>query len=586
MTNNRAIAYLDAEDQSKDAFASFRGSMLDTEKLTGRLKATLAGLFSVTAVTAGVRAIVQAASEAEQSEARLAATLRATGLSAGLTIKELERLNEQLVELTQFDDEGIRNAQATLLKFGNIQGEVFERTLRSAADLAAFMGTDLPAAAQLLGKAIQSPTEGVGALERNIGKLSAAQERVIKDLVDSGRQYEAQEELLRILQERIGGTAEAMNTGFTKATSDASKAWGDFLEELGRTDGVGGIAVGALGSITAALKAIRQEISPERYSDFGIIMNAFRGRLGAAPAAAAAAGPTPEEQAARAAAERARAAAAAEAEAAMGDRNAATIAKLREQEAKRASDERLAREKRLQEEGVRGWVQYAEAVLGEAERLDRELANIADDRSRREEQERQADLQRQIAAIDEQERIDREAGLAANGGRAAGMKELEDQTRRNKDVARELGLTFTSAFEDAVVAGESLRSVLSGIAEDIGRLVLRKGVTEPAAGFLSGFLDDLDLGKLFSGFFAEGGFIQPGTFGIVGERGPEIAFGGASGQTITPLAAGNTYVINAPGADAAALAQVERTVRELYKAVPRIARDAVAGGRARGMELG
>jgi len=41
-------------------------------------------------------------------------------------------------------------------------------------------------------------------------------------------------------------------------------------------------------------------------------------------------------------------------------------------------------------------------------------------------------------------------------------------------------------------------------------------------------------GGLFAGGFAEGGFIPRGQFGIVGERGPELAFAGA-GSTITPL---------------------------------------------------
>ena len=34
---------------------------------------------------------------------------------------------------------------------------------------------------------------------------------------------------------------------------------------------------------------------------------------------------------------------------------------------------------------------------------------------------------------------------------------------------------------------------------------------------------------LFSGAMAEGGFVAPGKFALVGERGPEIAFGGRSG---------------------------------------------------------
>ena len=60
-------------------------------------------------------------------------------------------MNEELVGLTEFDDESIRNAQAQLLKFGEIAGTNFERALKAAADFAAFTGTDLPTAAQAIG---------------------------------------------------------------------------------------------------------------------------------------------------------------------------------------------------------------------------------------------------------------------------------------------------------------------------------------------------------------------------------------------------------------------------------------------------
>lgn len=39
----------------------------------------------------------------------------------------------------------------------------------------------------------------------------------------------------------------------------------------------------------------------------------------------------------------------------------------------------------------------------------------------------------------------------------------------------------------------------------------------------------------FSGALAAGGYVKPGGWGIVGEAGPELAFGGAAGQTIVPF---------------------------------------------------
>jgi hypothetical protein len=46
--------------------------------------------------------------------------------------------------------------------------------------------------------------------------------------------------------------------------------------------------------------------------------------------------------------------------------------------------------------------------------------------------------------------------------------------------------------------------------------------------------------SLFAGFFATGGTIPAGQFGIVGERGPELAFAGSGPMQIMPLGGGMT----------------------------------------------
>ena len=86
-------------------------------------------------------------------------------------------------------------------------------------------------------------------------------------------------------------------------------------------------------------------------------------------------------------------------------------------------------------------------------------------------------------------------------GVRAAREELEtaqDKASGLKDVAQELGLTFSSAFEDAIIAGKSFRDILAGIAQDIARLFIRKSITEPLVGALSGALSG-GLGGLFGG---------------------------------------------------------------------------------------
>lgn len=61
------------------------------------------------------------------------------------------------------------------------------------------------------------------------------------------------------------------------------------------------------------------------------------------------------------------------------------------------------------------------------------------------------------------------------------------------DAARQLGLTFSSAFEDAIVSGKDFSDVLRGIEQDVIRIAVRETITKPAAAQLTG---------LFSGLFS------------------------------------------------------------------------------------
>jgi hypothetical protein len=54
-----------------------------------------------------------------------------------------------------------------------------------------------------------------------------------------------------------------------------------------------------------------------------------------------------------------------------------------------------------------------------------------------------------------------------------------EATANAGDLAKDLGMSFSSAFEDAIVGGRGLRDVLKGLEQDIVRIVTRRLVTEP-----------------------------------------------------------------------------------------------------------
>lgn len=68
------------------------------------------------------------------------------------------------------------------------------------------------------------------------------------------------------------------------------------------------------------------------------------------------------------------------------------------------------------------------------------------------------------------------------------IKQINERAAQSDGVARQLGLTFSSAFEDAIVKGEKFSKVLQGIAQDIARLILRKSITEPISNSITSAL--------------------------------------------------------------------------------------------------
>jgi hypothetical protein len=162
-----------------------------------------------------------------------------------------------------------------------------------------------------------------------------------------------------------------------------------------------------------------------------------------------------------------------------------------------------------------------------------------------------------------------EEGQAVNKAR---LDKIEAESRAASDAARELGLTFTSAFEEAISGGKGASDIIMGLEQDLIKLITRLLITQPlieaitesfspkgggtggglgslfenisnsfsksGAGFTGFFTKIFE--DIFAGGFASGGFIPPGQWGIVGESGAEAVFGGRTGATV--VSSGSTVV--------------------------------------------
>lgn len=190
----------------------------------------------------------------------------------------------------------------------------------------------------------------------------------------------------------------------------------------------------------------------------------------------------------------------------------------KERELQAAQEERI----RQQDERIRiGRDLTAELGVDNSERAGR-LARLLGQGQGAQFQERQRDLALLQEELDRFNRTAGEYGISLEQYVDA-VKALfgvtDERLEKTRSVAEELGLTFTSAFEDAVVGGKNLSQVLKGLQQDLLRIVLRKTVTEPLGGFVSKQLGNL-LGSILPSFDG-GGYTGTGprTGGLDGQGG-------------------------------------------------------------------
>lgn len=154
---------------------------------------------------------------------------------------------------------------------------------------------------------------------------------------------------------------------------------------------------------------------------------------------------------------------------------------------------------------------------------------------------------------------------------AAGFGE---QLRENESIAKDLGLTFSSAFEDAVVGGKKFSDVLKGLEQDIARIIIRKSVTEPLGNAISGIFSGINWGSIFGfgGGKATGGAVSAGTAYLVGEKGPELFVPNTSGGIVPnhALGGGNVQIVQHINVDSrsdmASIHQAMNIAKETAKA--------------------
>jgi len=347
-----------ARDQATRILQGVGTSIEGLSRSWGALQGVLAG----TGVAFAMERVVGATIEAERASLRLDAVLKATGQSAGITRGELNAIAEDLKGKSPFDDDEIRKGLASLLRFRNIQLDVFREAARLAPDLAAALDTDVTAAYTRLGRALEDPEKGLRALREAGLNVTSALDRVKKVMAETGDVAAAQRIVLEELQKSVGGAAAGENAGLYGSVKAVGKAWDDWMKAVG-------------GSETAVRRM-------KQIADWG---------------AAAIRALTPEGKAARAETPGERAEASRAAGLAEWERVQEQTQKNVDEQIKKIMEERAKREERLREEDLRGWVAHAEAIVNEDFQLAQMLAKIQEDEAKQSDKLRQEETEKELA---------------------------------------------------------------------------------------------------------------------------------------------------------------------------------------------
>jgi len=253
MPSNVIQFIIKAIDNTKSAFASAGrgikkfadGSMAVLKKLGSYAKWAFLG------VAAGVTLAVREYLNYAKAVAKLDVTLSRENRQNEITKQSLLDLADELQKTAGVEDEAVINAEAILLTYKKLSGDVIPRVVKAIVDMNVAM-TDgdvslggLQASAVQLGRALSDPKKGILLLARAGVILDKEQKKAIKSAVAHKDVSKAQALILDALEEKYGGMAKAISK--SQAGVDRVKgSFGDLVKEIGRVVLVGfGLEKGA-----------------------------------------------------------------------------------------------------------------------------------------------------------------------------------------------------------------------------------------------------------------------------------------------------------------------------------------------------
>lgn len=197
----------EAEGKTEKTSANVSKSASKTAAAFGRIGDAMTVGVTLPVLAFGAMS-VKAANDSESAMAELNAVIKSTGGAAGVTAKSVTDYASEMQRMTKFSDDAIISGTSMLLTFTKIGKDVMPLAQDAMLNMAEKFGS-MDNAAVMLGKALNDPVVGMGALREAGVTFSPVQQKQIRDFMAMGKTAEAQKVILRELSTEFGGLAIA-----------------------------------------------------------------------------------------------------------------------------------------------------------------------------------------------------------------------------------------------------------------------------------------------------------------------------------------------------------------------------------------
>lgn len=213
----------------------------ETEKIFKSLGGTITSALSIKALADFASKSAEAYRQQKEAVSVLESVMKSVGATAWTSAEQLEEMASGFQKITNYGDEAILSMQSVLLGFRNIKGDQFKSATKAILDMSTVMKMDLKSAAQVVGKALDDPINGLDSLKRQGFAFTDSQKAMIKSMLEVGDVAGAQKIILDELENTYGGAAEAaadMGTQIKNSLGDLLEGYGKLFATLGNGTGV------------------------------------------------------------------------------------------------------------------------------------------------------------------------------------------------------------------------------------------------------------------------------------------------------------------------------------------------------------